>query len=198
MAALSTVRAWARNPRWTIAVLLCLAVSVAGAGTVLTFAYSLLARPLPFPEGGRLAIVEPLGLGSSERAYLSYPNFADLRERLRSFDKDKDGRLSLDEMSGEIALTFGRGGSAYGASSAGFVQVRQPGGPNQPASTPPGPKWFVHMDRNGDGDVTLREFLGTPEQFQKLDANADGFISLNEAAAASPGGDDQPAIARQR
>jgi predicted permease len=94
MASLSTVRAWARNPRWTIAVLLCLAVSIAGAGTVLTFAYSLLVRPLPFPEGGRLAIVEPLGLAASERAYLSYPNFADLRERLRSFERLEGAMVS--------------------------------------------------------------------------------------------------------
>jgi predicted permease len=94
MAAFSTLRAWARTPRWTIAVLLCLAVSIAGAGTVLTFAYSLLARPLPFPEGERLAIVEPLGLAASERAYLSYPNFADLRERLRSFERLEGAMVS--------------------------------------------------------------------------------------------------------
>lgn len=54
------------------AVLACLAVSIAGAGTVLTFAYSLLIQPLPFPEGSRLAVVEPLGLASSERAYLCW------------------------------------------------------------------------------------------------------------------------------
>jgi hypothetical protein len=79
-----TLRAWARNPRWTVAVLACLAVSIAGAGTVLTFAYSLLLQPLPFPEGRRLAVIEPTGLAAAERAYLSYPNFVDLRERLRS------------------------------------------------------------------------------------------------------------------
>ena len=39
------------------------------------------------------------------------------------------------------------------------------------------------MDKNGDGDITLREFLGTKEQFKNLDKNGDGFIELSEAEA---------------
>jgi hypothetical protein len=37
------------------------------------------------------------------------------------------------------------------------------------------------MDRNGDGDVSLREFLGTREEFEKIDTDHDGLISLEEA-----------------
>ena len=37
------------------------------------------------------------------------------------------------------------------------------------------------MDRNGDGDVTLKEFLGDEVQFRKLDTNGDGFIEPKEA-----------------
>jgi hypothetical protein len=40
------------------------------------------------------------------------------------------------------------------------------------------------MDANGDGYVSPREFLGTPEQFRKLDRDGDGLISPEEAAAA--------------
>ncbi len=47
-----------------------------------------------------------------------------------------------------------------------------------------GPVWFRKMDRNGDGDVSLREFLGTPEQFKQLDLDGDGLISLEEAEKA--------------
>ena len=46
------------------------------------------------------------------------------------------------------------------------------------------PAWFTQMDRNGDGDVSLREFLGPIELFRKLDRDGDGLISPEEARAA--------------
>jgi Ca2+-binding EF-hand superfamily protein len=53
-----------------------------------------------------------------------------------------------------------------------------------PATLGGGPLWFRKMDRNGDGDVSQREFLGTPEAFKKLDLDGDGLISRQEAEAA--------------
>jgi hypothetical protein len=44
-----------------------------------------------------------------------------------------------------------------------------------------GPVWFRKMDRNHDGDVSHREFLGTEEEFRKIDRDGDGLISLEEA-----------------
>lgn len=41
--------------------------------------------------------------------------------------------------------------------------------------------WFQAMDRNDDGDLTPREFLGTPVTFELLDADGDGLISRDEA-----------------
>ena len=43
------------------------------------------------------------------------------------------------------------------------------------------PAWFVRMDRNADGDLSPREFLGTAEQFQSIDANDDALIDRAEA-----------------
>ena len=37
------------------------------------------------------------------------------------------------------------------------------------------------MDRNGDGYVSRREWLGPEELFHKLDADGDGLISPEEA-----------------
>jgi Ca2+-binding EF-hand superfamily protein len=44
------------------------------------------------------------------------------------------------------------------------------------------PAWFVAMDRNGDGWISPREFLGPPELFRALDTDGDGLISPEEAA----------------
>jgi Ca2+-binding EF-hand superfamily protein len=46
-----------------------------------------------------------------------------------------------------------------------------------------GPLWFRKMDRNGDGDVSRGEFLGTRAEFDAMDADRDGLISLSEAEA---------------
>jgi putative ABC transport system permease protein len=53
---------------------------------VLTFVHSLLLKPLPFPAEDGLVMFEPRRERSQgSRAYLSYPNFADLRASSRSF-----------------------------------------------------------------------------------------------------------------
>jgi putative ABC transport system permease protein len=81
-------RSWLRTPRLTLAIVVCIGVSIGGASTVLTFLYSLLLRPLPFPESSRLVMLEPQSRDRSPggRPYLSYPDFADLRGGATTFE----------------------------------------------------------------------------------------------------------------
>ena len=50
---------------------------------------------------------------------------------------------------------------------------------------PVGPIWFQRWDRNNDGDITWREFLGPRDAFEQLDADRDELIDPKEADAAN-------------
>lgn len=101
--------------------------------------------------------------------------------RLKTADKNGDGRITLDEIPDTVRFTVSRG-SGYSGGQLVQVGGGRAGGV-APAAKPAGPEWFIRMDKNGDGDITPREFLGEEEQFKKLDTNGDGFIELKEAEA---------------
>ncbi|MBM4074665.1 MAG: hypothetical protein FJ267_03380 [Planctomycetes bacterium] len=44
------------------------------------------------------------------------------------------------------------------------------------------------MDKNRDGEVSRREFLGEPESFESIDRNHDGAIEFSEALQISAKG----------
>jgi Ca2+-binding EF-hand superfamily protein len=103
-------------------------------------------------------------------------------ERLAALDKDQDHQVAGREIPETIQVTF-----QLGSESTPLAQQRialTPPAVSRPAARG-APEWFTRMDRNGDGDVTLKEFLGVPADFQRLDANSDGFLDAAEAQAAS-------------
>ncbi len=99
--------------------------------------------------------------------------------RLAPYDRDGDGRVARREIPRQFSLTVNPGppNFTFGQPAGAFPN------PAVPVATR-GPLWFRKMDRNGDGDVSLREFLGPPAEFARLDLDKDGLISVEEAERA--------------
>jgi Ca2+-binding EF-hand superfamily protein len=100
--------------------------------------------------------------------------------RLSALDRDGDGYLTPAELTGRFRVMFEVGKPALFApgAAANRADMTAPILSNAPAG---GPEWFRKMDRNRDGDLSRREFLGPAHLFDKLDANRDGLISRSEA-----------------
>ena len=98
-------------------------------------------------------------------------------ELLAEFDCDRDGAISAGEILPTVRVAIGWGPTVHGQLAA-VRSVHEP--VTAPAVQPPG--WFARMDRNKDGDVSRREFLGGQGQFDQLDQDGDQLISIEEAA----------------
>jgi Ca2+-binding EF-hand superfamily protein len=111
--------------------------------------------------------------------------------RLSACDRNQDGRVTPDEIPHHIRLSLDRGDLAvlFAPPAGGPAVVVSAGVTSAPPRSRPavGPGWFRKMDRNHDGDVSPREFLGTREQFDRLDRDHDGLLSPDEAKEASAG-----------
>jgi Ca2+-binding EF-hand superfamily protein len=86
---------------------------------------------------------------------------------------DPPRRLHLEVIRGTFQL-FGTGQAGESTVPRLVAQQR----------TPVGPIWFQRMDRNMDGDLTWKEFLGPRHVFEELDADHDGLIDPFEAEKA--------------
>jgi Ca2+-binding EF-hand superfamily protein len=107
---------------------------------------------------------------------------------LAELDRNGDGLLSRTEIPRCTQAAFRMGpaasdGSFHYYGSARTVVARRRNQGETPEAVARGPEWFRKMDRNGDGDVSRREFLGTDAQFREIDTDGDGLISVEEAEA---------------
>ena len=118
-------------------------------------------------------------------------------------DTNGDGQLSLRELASAVTVfqdALSKGPFALADLPRHFTASAEVAGLRwtilEPANSAPGmmassqakpaidaPAWFLKMDRNGDGDVSRKEFLGPLELFRKIDADGDGLISPAEAKA---------------
>jgi Ca2+-binding EF-hand superfamily protein len=99
-------------------------------------------------------------------------------DRVKPLCKDGQGLVQADLMR-TLRITMGQGNSFF----RGAVPVAI-GGPmmyGRPGKAVNAPAWFQKMDRNGDGDISPREWLGTEEEFRMIDTDGDGLISAEEA-----------------
>lgn len=109
----------------------------------------------------------------------------ELREasvRLASFDRSGDGQVTAAEIPHRFEWSL-----SQAPMPLGFVTPGNPNVPTAGASGPvpaAGPRWFQTMDRNHDGDLSPREFLGPCDDFVRLDADGDGLIDAVEARGA--------------
>jgi Ca2+-binding EF-hand superfamily protein len=98
-------------------------------------------------------------------------------DRVAVWDKAKAGAVTREQIPRQFELTLQQGP----ADDPRFRGVPFGRVPPRPAESGRGPVWFRKMDRNGDGDVSRKEWLGSPEDFDKIDADHDGLISVEEA-----------------
>ncbi len=103
-------------------------------------------------------------------------------DRVASWDRDGDGKITAEEIPHHYQMTLSRGTlSGLGAGQAAVIATSM--GPPPPPAAAAGPSWFLKMDRNGDGDVSRREFLGSRAQFDRLDRDKDALLDASEATA---------------
>jgi Ca2+-binding EF-hand superfamily protein len=99
--------------------------------------------------------------------------------RLAPMDRDGDGAIARNEIPRQLQLSVRQSGLVYPYQ---FIAAEVGYRAQLPVPLPTrGPLWFRKMDRNADGDVSAREWLGTEEEFRKIDADGDGLISAEEA-----------------
>jgi Ca2+-binding EF-hand superfamily protein len=122
-------------------------------------------------------------LDTSSDGRLGPREFAAAADRLSDWDRNGDGKLAQNEIAHQFHISVGRGSVSPSGRVLAVSVANRPMAMPRPTVTG-GPAWFARMDRNGDGDVSAREFLGPAELFAKYDTDSNGLLDVKEATAA--------------
>ncbi len=98
-------------------------------------------------------------------------------DRLIVLEPGSGTEVTRDAIQPSASIRFGRASSWLHADYATSMNIIS--APRKVA----GPLWMQMMDRNGDGDISRLEFLGTRAEFDRIDTDKDGIISTAEAEA---------------
>jgi len=112
---------------------------------------------------------------------LSFRELKAAADKLALWDKDGDGLLADSEVPLQYRLVLAQGNLPALGGNVILDLNNQTGIPSERTT---GPVWFRKMDKNRDGEVSQREFLGETSLFEQLDRNQDQFLDLTEALSA--------------
>ncbi|HYU31851.1 MAG TPA: ABC transporter permease [Thermoanaerobaculia bacterium] len=80
-------RTLSKSPGFTLVAVLTMALGIGALSSIFSVVNAVLIRQLPYEDPGRLALVDGVNLkDESQRIPLSYPDFFDLRDRLKTFE----------------------------------------------------------------------------------------------------------------
>ncbi|HVC98666.1 MAG TPA: hypothetical protein VND64_33685 [Pirellulales bacterium] len=102
---------------------------------------------------------------------------------LARHDTNRDGRLNGREVPLRMELEVSR--NTPSRVQAAAARPARGATASRGTSSKKGPVWFQKLDRNDDGDVSRREFIGPADVFDRLDADHDGLIDPDESEKAS-------------
>ncbi len=115
---------------------------------------------------------------------LSIRELRALRKTVSQWDRNGDKQIARDEFPQRFTLSVDRAQltvQTAGQRRAATTARQRPGNSRPQPDRSHGPVWFRMTDRNNDGEVSLREFLGRVEDFKDIDRDGDGLIDATEA-----------------